>query len=479
MNVPNLLYQAAERWPNHPAIHDEHGSMSYAELAVLVKNTTENLKALGIAPGMGVGVMGKNSRYFVAACFAVMDCGAVVMPVSNQMKADEVNEAIQTARLHAIMDDQSSVTPFENAVGLVNFPHQEWRLFFNPNADLLKPFAPHANHPALIRFTSGTTGTSKGVILSHEGIAERTEAANKVLQLGPHDAVTWILSMAYHFVVSIILYLRYGSAIVICENFLADNIIELTNRYRATLIYSSPMHIRLLASDQSGRQMPTLRRVVSTSTAISKAQCEAFQQRFGLPVSQAYGIIEVGLPIINFEKSAEFPDAVGYALPDYQVEMLDDEGKILPPGETGHLAMRGPGMLDAYLEPPRRREEILKNGWFYTGDLASKRPDGLIRIEGRKKSMINVSGNKVFPEEVEAVLNQHPAVQLCRVSGFMHRFLGECVQAEVVLKNEVVRPDIEELLSFCRKRLSTYKIPQKVEFVASLPLTDSGKLIRR
>jgi acyl-coenzyme A synthetase/AMP-(fatty) acid ligase len=478
MNVPNLLYQAAERWPGNPAIHDEHGTMTYAELAVLVKKTKENLKSLGIAPGMGVGVMGKNSRYFVAACFAVMDCGAVVMPVSNQMKADEVDDAVQTARLHAILDDQSSVVPNGEAVGTVEFPQQPWRLFFNPNTDKAKPFAPHAKHPALIRFTSGTTGTSKGVILSHEGIAERTEAANKVLQLGPGDAVTWILSMAYHFVVSIILYLRYGSAIVICENFLADNIIELTNRHRATLIYGSPMHIRLLASDQSGRQMPSLKRVISTSTAISKAQCEAFQQRFGLPVSQAYGIIEVGLPIINVEKSGEFPDAVGYALPDYQVEMLDDEGNILPPGETGHLAMRGPGMLEAYLEPPRCQEEILKNGWFYTGDLASKRPDGLIRIEGRKKSMINVSGNKVFPEEVEAVLSQHPAVQLCRASGFMHRFLGECVQAEIVLKNDAERPDVEALLSFCRQRLSTYKIPQKVEFVESLPMTDSGKLIR-
>lgn len=478
MKVPNLLYQAAQRWPDNPAIYDEYGTMTYAELRTLVKKTADDLKGLGIGPGLGVGVMGKNSRYFIAACFAVMDCGAVVMPVSNQMKADEVDEVVRTARLHAIMDDRSSVAPFENAAGLLKFPHQEWRLFFNPDADRNKPFAPHANHPALIRFTSGTTGTSKGVILSHEGIAERTEAANKVLQLGPGDTVTWILSMAYHFVVSIILYLRYGSAIVICENFLADTIIEETNRHKATFLYGSPMHIRLLASDQSGREMPSLNRVVSTSTAISKAQCEAFQKRFGLPVSQAYGIIEVGLPIINFEKSEEFPDAVGYALPDYQVEMLDDDGNILPPGQTGHLAMRGPGMLDAYLEPPRCREEILKNGWFYTGDLASKRPDGLIRIEGRKKSMINVSGNKVFPEEVEAVLSQHPAVQLCRVSGFMHRFLGECVQAEVVLHKEVEKPDVEELLTFCRKRLSTYKIPQKVEFVDALPLTDSGKLLR-
>ena len=168
---------------------------------------------------------------------------------------------------------------------------------------------------------------------------------------------------------------------------------------------------------------------------------------------------------------------MGYALPDYEVEIVNDEGGVQSPGVIGHLAMRGPGMFDAYLEPPKGRGEVMQNGWFMTGDLASKQPDGLIKIEGRKKSMINVSGNKVFPEEVEAVLNQHKAVHLSRVSGFQHRFLGECVQAEVMLENgqEV---DVESLIGFCRERLSTYKVPQKIQFVKELPMTDSGKIIR-
>lgn len=477
MKAPDLLYQAAQRWPNKPAIYDEWGMVTYAELSTMVRETAINLKALGIAPDLGIGVIGKNSRYFIVQCFAVMDCGAVVMPISNQMKSDEIATIIQTTHLRAILDDQTGITSFGDTANLVKFPHQEWRLFFNPNADS-KPFAPHANNPALIRFTSGTTGASKGVILSHDGILERTEATNKVLQLGPDDTITWVLSMAYHFVVSIILYLRYGSAIIICKNFLADTIITQTNRHKATLLYGSPMHIRLLSSDKSERKMPSLKWAISTSATISKAQCQAFQERFDLVVIQAYGIIEAGLPMINSKKPDEFPDAAGYALPDYQVEILDDNGNILPPGKTGHLVVRGPGMFDAYLKPPRRREEVLKNGWFYTGDLAFKHLDGLISIEGRKKSIINVSGNKVFPEEIETVLNQHPAVQLCRVSGFMHRFMGENVQAEVVLQTGLLSFETEELLAFCRKRLSTYKIPHKIAFVESLPMTNSGKLIR-
>ncbi len=477
MRVPDLLYQTARQWPDKPAIHDEWGMVTYAELGALVKETAAKLKVFGIEPGFGVGVIGKNSRYFIVQCFAVMDCGAVVMPISNQMKMDEIATTMQTTHLHAVLDDQTGMLPFEDSAHSVKFSHQEWQLFFNLNADH-KPFAPHANNPALIRYTSGTTGASKGVILSHEGIIDRTEATNKALQLGSDDVICWVLSMAYHFVVSIVLYLRYGSAIVICDSFLANTMITQTNRYSATVLYASPMHIRLLISDSSVQSMPSLRQVISTSAAISAAQCHAFQQRFGLDVIQAYGIIEVGLPIINAKNPGECPDAVGYALPDYRIEILDDEGNMLPSGETGHLVMSGPGMFDAYCEPPRRREDVLKSGWFYTGDLASKRYDGLIRIEGRKKSMINVSGNKVFPEEVEAVLNQHPAVQLCRVSGFMHRFLGEHVQAEIILQNNAVQVDVEEMLTFCRQSLSAYKIPNKIVFVESLPMTDSGKLIR-
>ncbi len=238
------------------------------------------------------------------------------------------------------------------------------------------------------------------------------------------------------------------------------------------------MHIRLLFSDNSDRMMPTLKRVISTSTAISKEHCEKFKSRFGIPVSQAYGIIEIGLPIINFEKSELYPEAVGYALPDYNVEMLDENGTILPVGQLGHLAICGPGMLDGYLNPPATRDQILKNGWFLTGDLASKLEDGLIRIEGRLKSMINVAGNKVFPEEVETILNKHPYIKESKVSGYTHPLLGESVRAEIVLQQGFSQPDIEELRRFCRKYLSAYKVPQQFIFVEDLPMTGSGKMKR-
>ncbi|MDV6346469.1 AMP-binding protein [Nitrosomonas sp. Is35] len=478
MKIPDFLYQSARRWPNNTAIVDEWGMVKYAELEALVRQIAANLKALNIAPHLGVAVMGKNSRYFIAQCFAVMECGAVVIPLSNEITTDEVHEIVKTTGLHAILADHTSKAHFDNTPDLIKLTYQDWRLFFFNNANKRIPFAAHVKNPAFVRFTSGTTSISKGAILSHESIAERTESANRVLQLGPADTITWVLSMAYHFVVTIILYLRYGSSIVICKNFMADTIIENSNRHKATLLYCSPLHIRLLINDQSGRKMPSLKYVISTSVSIAGAQCQMFSNRFDIPVSQAYGIIEIGLPILNFKRNKEYPDAIGYVLPDYQAQIINDQGSILPSEKTGNLVIRGPGMLDGYLDPPCSREDILRNGWFHTGDLASMDIDGLIRIAGRKKNMINVAGNKVFPEEVEAVLNQHPAIKLCRISGCMHNLLGEYVQAEVVLYNGEKKIDVEELITFCRDYLSPHKIPQKIDFVESLPMTYSQKLVR-
>jgi long-chain acyl-CoA synthetase len=282
--------------------------------------------------------------------------------------------------------------------------------------------------------------------------------------------------MAFHFVVSIVLYVRVGAAIAISRDFLAETMLDYSNRFKATLLYASPMHIRLLSGYAGVERLDSLRMVISTSTAISAADIKSFTEKYQKPISQAYGIIEIGLPIINHLNPEQNPEAVGYALPSYRVEILDDDNNILPPGEIGHLAISGPGMFDGYLSPPTLRQEILNGSWFMTGDLASKDLSGLITVRGRKKSMINVSGNKVFPEEVEHVLNAHPDVKESRVFGGKHILLGEVVQAEVVSANG--REDVEVLISFCREKLSTYKVPQRISFVKELQRTETGKLKR-
>jgi acyl-coenzyme A synthetase/AMP-(fatty) acid ligase len=283
--------------------------------------------------------------------------------------------------------------------------------------------------------------------------------------------------MAYHFIVSVILYVKFGTAIAVAKDFLAKNIIEITNKHQGTLLYASPVQIRLLANDAGTEQMPSLKKVISTSAAISLDVCKSFKERFTLDVSQAYGIIEIGLPILNYVKSAEHPEAVGYALPGYTVDILDINNVPLPNGSIGNLGIKGPGMFDAYLIPPTLRKDVLHNGYFLTADFASKADDGLIKIEGRSKSVINISGLKVFPEEVEAVLEMIPEIKQARISSSPHPLLGQIIEGEIVL-HEGKTIDVEDVLTYCKKRLSAFKAPQKLKIVDSLPMTGSGKLQR-
>jgi acyl-CoA synthetase (AMP-forming)/AMP-acid ligase II len=474
--VYDILKDAALQWPDSPAVYDDHGTLSFSELFFAAGQLRLQLMQLGIRHGMGVGVKAKNSRNFIIGIFAVVGCGAAVMPMSHQLKKAEIDGILEEARLHAILDDMTGTTAMDNIDAEIPMGDDSFRFSFT-HISPDEIFASHVNMPAFIRFTSGTTGKSKGVIISHQAVIERIEGANKGLALGPGDTVIWVLPMAYHFVVSIVLYVRFGAAIAIAKDFLAKNIIDITNQHRGTMLYASPIQIRLLANDTGTDNMPTLKKAISTSAAISLDVCKAFKKRFGLDVSQAYGIIEIGLPMINFVKSAEHPDAVGYALPDYTVDILDDDHNPLPTGQVGHLAIKGPGMFDAYLLPPTLKKDILQNGYFLTADYASKAADGLIKVEGRSKSVINVSGIKIFPEEVEAVLETIPGIRLARISSRPHPLMGQIIEGELLL-NEGETVDLEEVLTYCRKRLSNFKAPQHLTIVDSLPMTGSGKLLR-
>jgi len=474
--VYEILKEAAQKWPNNPAVYDDYGVISFQQLFSEAEALRLQLNELGIKEGMGIGVMAANGRNFIIGIFAAVGTGATAMPLSPQLKAPEIDEILQQAKLHAIIDDRFSIRPLDSIETIIPMQQGCFRFAFT-QVDASIAFAPFVNQPAFIRFTSGTTGKSKGVIVSHQSVLDRIHAANKGLELGLGDTVIWVLPMAYHFMVSIILYVNFGAAIAIAKDFLAKNIIEITNQHNGTLLYASPLQIRLLGNDPGNEQMTSLKKVISTSAAIALDVCKAFKQRFTIDVSQAYGIIEIGLPILNFIKSAEHPEAVGYALPGYKVEILDENNNPLPYGSIGNLGIKGPGMFDAYLLPPTLSKDVLKNGFFLTADYASKTKDGLIKIEGRSKSVINISGLKVFPEEVEAVLEMIPEIKQARISSSPHPLLGQIIEAEVVL-NEGEKIDVEDVMTWCKKRLSAFKAPQRLKIVDSLPMTGSGKLLR-
>jgi acyl-coenzyme A synthetase/AMP-(fatty) acid ligase len=430
----------------------------------------------GIKKGMGVGIITGNSRYFIISLYASIGCNAVAMPISEKQKINEIEKEIAAAKLHVIIADReelASVGENVKAIPLFNealFISHTKRSAQDHTVDLI----PEA---AFMRFTSGTTGKAKGVIISHTSALERVDAANEVLQLSEKDRVVWVLPMAYHFVVSIILYIKYGVGIIINNNFLAESIIESINKHKGTFLYAAPMHIKLLASLDQPKKLPSLTKIISTTTGINAAICNAFEKKYQIPVSQAYGIIEIGLPIINLKRSKEFPEAVGYTLPAYEVAILDTNLNPLPNEHIGLLGIKGPGMFDGYLSPPTLKKDTLQNGWFMTGDYAIRKNDGLIIIKGREKNVINVSGNKVFPNEIEECINTYKGIKNSKAFSKVHPLLGEVVAVEIELENNA-KIDTEALISYCRKTLSGFKLPQFITIVDEIEKTGSGKIKR-
>ncbi len=474
--MTGLLSESAEKWPRRTALIDESGPVDYQTLARQVETARREFHLAGLRPGHCLAVMVRDGRGFVVSALGAVACGAVVMPVTTRITKGELSEMLESASVHALVDDGSSGHTTVGRSGHLSIGTDlGMRLTWMTRQpdEAVRDLVPDA---AFVRFTSGTTGESKGVVLSHQAILERTAAANRGLRLGCDDTVLWVLPMAYHFFVSIVLYLRYGATVVVCRDALAPALLETANRHRATFLYASPLHYRWLAADQSGLMFSHLRHAVSTSTRLEPRTAELFARRYGLPVGQAYGVIEVGLPMVNLDRAGEKPESVGRPLPDYEIGILDENLRPLPEGLVGQLGVRGPGMFSAYLDPPRLREQVLDDGWFLTADLARRDDDGYITIVGRSKSVINVAGEKVFPEEVQDVLNLNPRVVCSRVVARPCSYVGEAVHAEIVPTDRARPIPQEELIAYCRQRLSGFKVPQSVSVVDRIEETPSEKI---
>lgn len=470
-----ILESAAQSWPEHIAIIDMDGSISYLQLYQQCEKLKTVLQQAGVSQGMGLGVMGRNSTAFVAMMFAGMACGATVLPLSHQLKQAEIEQILKHTELHAIIDDCSGTIPINGQATSIRFLQQKLRLAWT---DISREQSiTQLADAAFIRYTSGTTGTSKGVVLTHASIQERVDITQVALGLTPNDAVLWVLPMAFHFLVTILVYIRSGVKIIVTKDLLAQTLIDTANQHKATMLYASPIHFRLLAADLSDKSMDTLKYAISTSSGIPIDVADKFKVRFNLPVTQAYGIIEAGLPLLDTLSGNTIPQSVGFPIADFSVALLNDDDELVIDGEVGRLAIRGPGMFDAYLKPWQTAEQLMDNGWFMTGDLAVRESDGRVTLCGREKTMINISGNKVFPEEVELILNSHAEIINSHVFSREHALMGEIVAAEVILTEGAVL-DVESVLQFCRVQLSTFKVPQQIKHVTEIVHTQSGKIKR-
>ncbi len=468
--------------PEAVALVQKERTLSYQELFTRCDTIAATLRSVLIRePGrsdrLRIGVHYPSCLDYVPLALATLAAGGCFVPIPDELAEEEKRELLNRTALDAVLVIESGaawVPADAQRLGELEVGGQ--RVLILRVASTTPAFpteAFEALNPAFIRFSSGTTGKSKGVLLSHESLLQRITAANEGLQIGPGDRVLWVLPMAHHFAVSIVLYLYHGATTIIEETHLGEDLLRAGAEQKATIMYGSPVHYRQLVEAPDIAQWTTLRLAVATAAALDAATAQKFHARFGLDLVQGLGIIELGLPILNLTGAHDAPEALGLPLPAYQALLKGESDQ-----ELGEICLRGPGMFDAYLDPWMPRAEVVDaDGWFATGDLGKRDAAGRIYICGRKKTLINVGGMKVFPEEVEAVLDSHPKVQRSIVEARLHPLYGEVPVARYIPCPDGA-PTTMEIRTHCRTRLAGYKIPLIFTVVTELPLTASGKLKR-
>ncbi|MCK4389422.1 MAG: acyl--CoA ligase [Desulfobacterales bacterium] len=476
MNIVHTIRNETVDYRDKTAIIEGDRQIFYQDLFTAVGDIANELKTHGVRPGKRVALLCGDSIDYIIVSLAVLSVHAAIVPISPSLSGDELDAVLKRIDVNFLVFDKA-VYFRDDALPVFSGTVCEKEFFLYRRAAREQlPASYYELNPAFIRFSSGTTAASKGVVLSHESVIERTDAADKVLNMTADDVVIWVLSMSFHFVVTILLFLRRAATIALCGGTFPESLQEGLIRHRGTFLYASPFHYHVLSrSDIFSRDLLSgVRLAVTTAINLPVSGARDFYEKFGFELTEAYGIIEVGLPFVNSSQDVAKRGSVGRILPDYEVKIVNADAEGI-----GEVYLRGKGMFDAYFSPWQDRQRALPGGWFNTGDLGRLDKDGFLFLVGREKNIINFAGMKIFPYEVESILNQHPAIKESMVYGVPHPQYGELPCARIVLRDEIkAHLDIYEMRRFCYRHLATYKVPKEYHCVARLDKTASGKLRR-
>ncbi len=458
-NFASLLEATARRRPEAAALAWDDGSLSWRELELRAGGFGRSLAERGVAPGDRIALSLPNRWTFVVALWGGLKAGATIVPLNPLLTVEE------RARILAHLRPQLVVHEIEAE-------EAEW-----------PAVAVVGDSPALVLYTSGSTGQPKGAVLSHRALAFSSRSwAGPVMALIPEDRILAVLPFSHSYGLNgaLLAPLWAGSAVVALERFSPEDVLGAIARHRVTVFPGVATMFRRILDSRALTQadLSSLRLCLSGAAPCPWELADEWRRRTGVPILRGYGMTELFRPISYLAgEAADLPEAIGRAVPGVEVRAVDESGRSVPAGEVGELWIKSPAAMDGYLDAPEETRAVLEDGWFKTGDLVSLRPDGYLRIAGRKRELILRGGYSVFPAEVEAALLTHPAVAEAAVIGVAHAELGEEVVAFATLRpGSTAQP--EELIGHCKERLAAYKYPRRIVLVDQLPKGATGKVLK-
>jgi len=483
MLVEQLL-SSAERHPERILVRDPTRALSAANLVRLAD--VFRRQVLKATPNPRVGIMLPSTVAFAGSFYGALWAGRTVIPINFLLQPGELLQVVQDAGIDTIFTIrhfEKIVAPLPvKAIFLEDLPLKREmvleRIRFKPAAPDVKP-----DDLAVILYTSGTSGIPKGVCLSFGNLAIDAKASIEAAQLSEDHRFLGILPLFHTFGLTamLIVPIALGATASYMPRFSLPGVVSETREQRISIIMAvaSMFGALLRLKSASKDDWASVIYTVSGGEPLPDAVYGGFREKFGKVLLQGYGLTETS-PVVSLDLPwSHRRGTVGRPIPGVRVSVRDDSGGAVPTGGTGELWVGGPTVMSGYYHKPKESSEVLtSDGWFKTGDMGVIDADGYVSITGRKKELIIVGGENVYPREIEAVLDAHPAVAQSAVIGEMDHSRGEVVVGFVMLKEGASATDLE-LRDFCRDKLANYKIPRRVIVRADLPTGPTGKLLKR
>ncbi len=467
--------------PQEPAIFFEGQKITYGELRRRINSLASSLRRAGVKTGVHVGLVFPNFPDFVFSYFAVLAAGGVVVPVNPIFKPYEMGYILSHSDAKIVLYSRFfEATVKESAPEGTLLADDLVLSQWMEKEEEFSPVPREKDDLAVIMYTSGTTGRPKGAMLSHGNLLADSEAVIEGLKLEKEDVMLTVLPLFHSFgaMVGMISPLRRGAKTALVPRFTPEAIVKAIKQYGVTIFPGVPSMFALLnrIKDISRQDLPSLKYCISGGAPLPLEVMEEFERKFGVPIYEGDGPTECSpVTSVNPIGGKRKPGSIGLPIKNVEMEIADDEGNFLPPGEIGEIVVRGPNVFLGYYKDPEATRKAFFGQWFRTGDLGKKDEEGYFYIIDRKKDMIIVDGLNVYPREVEELLYKIPEIAEAAVVGRPHPLHGEIPVAFLSLK-EGSSWDEERAKQFLRENLAQYKIPKKFYILDSLPKTPTGKI---
>jgi acyl-CoA synthetase (AMP-forming)/AMP-acid ligase II len=494
LTVPDALRRNRGRRPQAPAVIDHAGRLTHGQLTERAWSVAQGLIALGIRPGETVAIVCGNGIFSAESILGAMAAGAVAVPLSWRWSRPELEHGLNDSRAQIVLADREFAPSVQELIGDGRSPAvrrlivegSDYESFLGPAS--MPDMAIASEAPAVILYTGGTTGASKGVLLSHRNVMANAIDEIVDTDMAPDD-ITLLIAPMYHsasLLCWFIPHLVIGACSVFMRHFDEEEAGHLIEEERVTNGFFIPNMVRrmLISGAWERHRMDSFRRLYVGGATFRMPDKEAVREV--MPAARMYyqyGLTEAG-PIVTRLRpedmfAPELDGSIGQEMLLNDVSIQDDDGRELEDGVAGEICVRGPNVMLGYFNRPEATAAAFRNGWLRTGDLAS-RQDGYFMFHDRLKDMIKSGGENVYSAEVEQALYSHPAVAEAAVLGVASDLWDEEVRAVVALKPGLHVGE-RELQDHCRMRIAGYKIPKRILFVSldEIPVNPSGKIMKR